>query len=315
MTRIGDLDESSLLARILPILPRGTATLLGSGDDAAVIGAPNGRYCVSVDVLVENHHFRRQWASGYDIGVRAGVQNLADIAAMGAVPTAMVVGLVLPPDLEVLWLDSFARGLAHSCGETVGVVGGDLSAGEAIVVSVTVHGDLEGREPVCRSGARVGDEVGHAGVLGHSAAGLAALQAGKQNQFGDLVKAHLRPHCPLAAGPQAAKAQASAMLDVSDGLAIDAGRIARASGVTIALAGDKLSSYEQLLAAAGGCLGVTPREWVLAGGEDHGLLATFPPGHLAPGFTKIGTVMAAGTHAVTVAGEPVTYTGWDHFRP
>ncbi|KGM10170.1 AIR synthase related protein, partial [Cellulomonas carbonis] len=173
---VADLGEDALLAQVFPLLPAGSRTLLGPGDDCAVLAAPDGRFVVSTDLLVEGRHFRLDWSDAEDVGARAAAQNLADVAAMGAVPTALVVGLVVPPDLPVAWVLGLARGLASVSGpHGVGVVGGDLSGGRDVVVAVTVHGDLEGRDPVLRSGARPGDVVAHAGVLGRSAAGHALL--------------------------------------------------------------------------------------------------------------------------------------------
>ncbi|WP_250448680.1 AIR synthase related protein, partial [Actinotalea sp. C106] len=108
---VADLGEDALLARIFPLLPSSASTLLGPGDDAAVLAAPDGRVVVSTDVLVEGRHFRRAWSSGYDVGWRAAVQNLADVAAMGARPTGLVVALVAPGDLPVEWALGLARGL------------------------------------------------------------------------------------------------------------------------------------------------------------------------------------------------------------
>ncbi|EYR61954.1 thiamine monophosphate kinase, partial [Actinotalea ferrariae CF5-4] len=177
---VADLGEDALLARVFPLLGAGSATLVGPGDDAAVVAAPDGRVVVSTDLLVEGRHFRRAWSGGEEVGRRAAVQNLADVAAMGARPTALVVGLVVPPDAPVDWVLGLARGLDAVCAPLgVGVVGGDLSGGTELVVAVTVHGDLEGRAPVLRSGARPGDVVAHAGVLGRSAAGFAWLDAGR----------------------------------------------------------------------------------------------------------------------------------------
>src|SRR3712207_6767970 len=142
---VSDVSEEELLARIFPLLPAGTDTLLGPGDDAAVVRAADGRVVVSTDVLVEGRHFRRDWSTGEDVGWRASVQNLADVAAMGARPTSVVVTLVAPGDLPVDWVTGFARGLAAACGPAgVGVVGGDLSGGDSVVVTVAVHGDLGG---------------------------------------------------------------------------------------------------------------------------------------------------------------------------
>jgi thiamine-monophosphate kinase len=318
---VADVSEDDLLAAIFPLLPTGSATLLGPGDDAAVVGAPDGRVVVSLDVLVEGRHFRRDWSSGEDVGRRAAVQNLADIAAMGARPTSVVVGLVAPADLPVDWVTGFARGLAAACApHGVGVVGGDLSGGDSVMVSVAVHGDLGGRAPVRRSGARAGDVVAHAGVRGRSAAGLALLTAGGGDAAPELVTAYLRPQSPLAAGPAAAAAGATAMLDVSDGLLRDAGRIARASGVVLELDPVAVAFRDDVAAVRGAAqlLGVDPEGWVLTGGEDHGLLATFPAGVEVPApFRVVGRVVAAGDDGpgVLVGGQAprTTSPGWDHF--
>ncbi|TDE95776.1 thiamine-phosphate kinase [Occultella glacieicola] len=335
--RVGGLSEEQLLARILPRLPAGTDTLLGPGDDAAVVRAPDGRFVVSTDVLVEGRHFVRAWSSGADVGWRAAMQNLADVAAMGARPTSLTVSLVLPDDVEVDWVLGVADGLAQACGpHGVGVVGGDLSGGPAIVAAVTVHGDLAGRAPVRRSGARPGDVVVHSGLLGHSAAGLALLRAHGPTAAGppvpdaDFVRAFRRPDPPLTDGPAAADAGATAMMDVSDGLLKDLGRIARASGVSVDLSSRDLGpAVDELDVVAQACE-ASALGWVLTGGEDHGLVATFPPGAAYPaGFRRIGVIGPApdrsgeqaegtvpdGGTRVTLDGEPpaVGGSGWDHF--
>jgi len=339
--RVADVGEDALLSRVFPLLPAGTATLLGPGDDAAVLAAPDGRVVVSTDVLVEGRHFRRGWGTGADLGWRAAAQNLADVAAMGARPTAIVVGLVLPGDVEVDWVLDLARGLAAACSpHGVGVVGGDLAGGDAVVVAVTVHGDLQGREPVRRDGARPGDVLALAGTLGRAAAGLALLTAdggvggrstegrgfddGNEADDGahrtavdhaELVASYLRPTPPLELGPVAAGAGARAMIDVSDGLLRDAGRVARASGVRIDISTEALEPHTAPLAAAARALGTDPLTWVLTGGEDHGLLATFPEGAVPPGFVVVGRVLdAAGDPRVLVDGrEPTGSPGYDHF--
>lgn len=339
--RVRDLDETALLARIFPLLPSGEAVDVGPGDDAAVVRAPDGRVVVSTDVLVEGRHFRRSWSTGFDVGRRAAAQNLADIAAMGARTTSLVVSLVVPQDLPVDWVTGLARGLADVADPAgAAVVGGDLSGGDEIVVAVTVTGDLEGREPVLRTGARPGDVVAHTGVLGRSAAGLALLASGAASAehrapgapgpLAPFVAAYLRPDPPLADGPAAAAAGADAMLDVSDGLLRDAGRIARASGVTIDLSGHRLSRDVSALVPAALEVAIAAEDvdgwqqahrWVLSGGEDHGLLATFPADvadrGLPAGFRPIGevvTVGAAGPRVLVDGEEPDVPPGWDHFR-
>jgi thiamine-monophosphate kinase len=316
---VSELSEEALLARIFPVLPVGADTLVPPGDDAAVVAAPDGRFVVTTDVLVEDRHFRRAWSSGEDVGRRAAVQNLADVAAMGARPTSVVVALVIPGDLPASWVDGLARGLAAECAPLgVGVVGGDLSGGPLVVVAVTAHGDLGGRVPVLRSGARPGDVVAHAGVAGRSAAGLALLEAGRPDLDAELVQAFLRPVSPLSAGPAAAGAGATAMLDVSDGLLRDAGRIARASGVRVDLETAAFAGDADRVRAAASALGTVAQRWVLDGGEDHGLLATFPAGTALPApFRAVGRVreVAAGeSSGVLVDGVPApARSGWDHF--
>lgn len=323
------MSEEEILAQVFPLLPAGAATLVGPGDDAAVVAAPDSRVVISTDVLVEGRHFRRGWSGGRDVGRRAAAQNLADVAAMGARPTALVVALVVPAHLPLSWVTDLARGLADACApHGVGVVGGDLSGGEHVVVAVTVHGDLGGRRPVLRSGARPGDDVVHVGTLGWSAAGLALLEAQGEGAPGDgtqvpdgvahLVEAFRAPDPPLEAGPAAARAGATAMLDVSDGLLRDAGRLARASGVVLDLARDGLEPSLAALAPAATRLGRDPWAWLLTGGEDHGLLATLPSGSAVPvGFRRIGRVHAAtrSVHpGVLVDGDHVAGApGWDHF--
>ncbi|PFG32712.1 thiamine-phosphate kinase [Sanguibacter antarcticus] len=332
---VADLSESQLLSRIFPLLPHGQATIVGPGDDAAVVRAPDGRFVVSTDVLVENHHFRRAWSSGYDVGWRAAMQNLADCAAMGARTTSLVVALVIPPSLEVEWVTDLARGLADACAlHGAAVVGGDLSGGENVVVAVTVHGDLEGRGPVLRSGARPGDVLAHAGVLGRSAAGLALLEADRSAVSPGLVESFLRPAPPLDSGVDAAVAGATAMLDVSDGLLRDAGRIAAASGVVLDLEDPYVVLAGDVAALQPACeeLGTDPLSWLLTGGEDHGMLATFPEGvQLPQGFRAIGRVKGTvvetsdrQTWTGSIPESPMTVMvcgaaptvdgpGWDHF--
>lgn len=319
---VRDVSETELLAQIFPLLPDGPATLVGPGDDAAVVRAPDGRFVVSTDVLVEDRHFRRAWSTGYDVGWRAAMQNLADCAAMGARTTSLVVALVIPDDLEVSWVVDLARGLAAACASHGAVVvGGDLSSGSGVVVAVTVHGDLEGRAPVLRSGARPGDVVACAGVLGRSAAGLALLEAGLGAHDTGLVTAFLRPDPPLDAGVAASVGGATAMLDVSDGLLRDAGRIAAASRVHIDLDDpvEALRTDVADLRPACEALSVGPVPWLLTGGEDHAMLATFPSGTRLPlGFRPVGRVHPRpddGAALVTVGGEEpsVAGAGWDHF--
>jgi thiamine-monophosphate kinase len=313
MVLVGELDETALLARVIPLMP--TRALLGPGDDAALVAAPDGRVVATADVLVEFRDFRRDWSTAADVGWKAVAQNVADVAAMGATCTGLLISLGMPADLEVAWVEDFARGVAEACAEFGAVVvGGDLSAASEVVVAVTALGDLAGAAPVLRSGARAGDVVAVAGVLGRSAAGLDLLQRDVLDGPPGLLTAHRRPVPPVAAGPVAGAAGASALMDVSDGLLRDAGRIAAASGVTLDLA--TTSGLAPWIAELVPTAGERAEEFVLTGGEDHALLGCFPADVDLPApFLAIGRVVVAGEHPVLVDGERWggRGTGWDHF--
>lgn len=310
---IAEAGEFGLIARIVARLEAGSASLLGPGDDAAVVAATDGRVVASTDVLVEGRHFRRDWSSAADIGHRAAAANLADIAAMGAQPTALLVALCVPTDLEVEWAEELAGGLSAEAGLVgAGVVGGDMSASPTLTIAVTALGDLGGRDPVLRSGAQPGDVVALAGRTGHAAAGYTVLSRGFRTPK-LLVEAYRRPEVRYAAGPEAARLGATSMIDVSDGLLQDLGHVARASVVGINLERDAFEVPDQMRDAAS-ALGVDPYVWLLAGGDDHALAATFPAGRpLPPGWRVVGGVHE-GT-GVTVDRRPWQGgTGWDHFR-
>jgi thiamine-monophosphate kinase len=307
------VGEFGVIARVLA--HSGTARLaeVGPGDDAAVLRTPDGRVVASTDVLVEGRHFRRNWSSAEDIGHKAAAANLADIAAMGATATALLVGLACPVDTPASWLEKVAIGLAEECAPLgAAVVGGDMVSSapdsDSVVLSITALGDLGGRRPVLRSGARPGDLVALAGRLGWAACGLAVLRRGFTAPAA-AVAAHRRPAPPYAAGPAAADAGATAMCDVSDGLLADAAHLAEDSGVVIDL--DRAALARTCLEPPGplhqvaAALGDDPMAWVLTGGEDHALLATFPPdADLPEGWRVIGAVRAGENAAVLVGGEP-----------
>lgn len=310
---VGETGEFGLIASIIARLGVGSASLLGPGDDAAVVAAPDGRVVASTDVLVEGRHFRRDWSTGVDVGRRAAAANLADIAAMGAVPTALLVALCAPPELDVKWAHQLADGLGDECALVgAAVVGGDISASPTLTIAVTALGSLGDAEPVTRSGARPGDVIGYAGRLGWAAAGYTVLSRGFRSPRA-LVEAYRRPAPPYAAGPVAARLGATAMIDVSDGLVADLGHVASASGVCMELRRDALE-VPAPMADAASALGVEPYDWVLGGGDDHALVATFPPRvELPKQWTVIGRVRDGS--GVTVDGKPYRgAAGWDHFR-
>ena len=308
------MGEFGLVTRIAAGLGqvRGAATLLGPGDDAAIVTASDGRVVVSTDVLLEGGHFRRDWSSAEDVGHKAAAKNFADIAAMGAVPTALLVGFGAPADLPLSWVDGLVAGLREEVGVLgAEVVGGDVVRSDKIIVSGTALGDLQGREPVRLGGASVGDVVAFAGRLGWAAAGLAVLGRGFRSPV-QVVSAHRRPDPPYAAGPAAADGGATAMTDVSDGLISDLGLIAGASAVRIELTSAALEVPAKL-AEVGAALNVDPLQWILTGGDDFALVATFPRGSSLPdGWRAIGTVTAG--EGVRVDGRRWPQGGHEHFR-
>ncbi len=321
MPTIAELGENESLRRTISRLSTSNSVIVGPGDDSAVVSAPDARFTVTTDTMVEGHDFRLDWSSAYDLGFKAVASNVADVAAMGAVPSSLVVALICRPDTEIEWLESFADGLREGCQQlapAAAIVGGDLATGASTVISVTAHGDLEGREPVLRSGAKVGDTVAVAGTLGKAAAGLALLQSGNRdaiNSYDALVDFQRRPVPPIAAGVLAASAGATSMLDLSDGLSRDAARIAKASGVTISLNRRDLQGFEAMLEEAARAISANAFDWVLDGGEDHSLLATFAPGATIPReFKPIGEVIARTNHDVLLDLAPVAEGGWDSVR-
>ncbi|RZS39277.1 thiamine-phosphate kinase [Herbihabitans rhizosphaerae] len=310
---VADLGEFNLIRRVTSGRTQPAATLLGPGDDAAVVVASDGRVVASTDVLVEGVHFRLDWSTPEQVGRKAVAVNLADVAAMGATPSGLLIGLACPSSTPTAMIDELTTGLWHEAARArVGLVGGDVVRCDTLVISITALGDLQGREPVTRAGAMPGDVVAVAGRLGWAAAGLAVLGRGFRSPV-SVVSAHRSPEPPYPAGPQAAEAGATSMIDVSDGLLADLGHVAESSGVGIDVQ-TKLLEVHQRLIDVSSALGADPRNWVLTGGEDHALAATFPgPDAVPQGWRTIGTVRRG--KGVTVDGE--TYegrSGWEHWR-
>lgn len=263
-------------------------------------------------MLIENRHFRRDWSTANDVGHKAAAKNFADIVAMGAVPTALLVAFGAPADLELEWVDGFTAGLREECGAVgAAVVGGDVVATDTITIGITALGDLQGRDPITLDGARPGDVVAFAGRLGWAAAGLAVLSRGFRSPV-LVVNAHRRPDPPYAEGAQASVLGATAMTDVSDGLIADLGHIAAASGVRIDLRADAMPMPMKIKEVAA-ALNTDPMTWVLTGGDDYALVATFPKGcELSDGWSPIGVVVDG--KGVRVDGRTWPIGGHEHFR-
>ncbi len=315
---LAQVGERGVLARILPLLPGSSHLQVGPGDDSAVVTLNAAEVVTTCDMMVEGPDFRRDWSRPDDIGYKAMTSNLADISAMGASPIGVIVALAAPTDTPVSELVGIARGIARGLDDMApdaGVLGGDLSTSHQLTLSVTVLGELRGHAPVLRSGARVGDVVAVTGEPGRSERGYQSLmQASAQNggvlprSIRDSLAAqpdvahHLAPRVDLGLGPQAAVAGARAMMDVSDGLVLDATRMAEASGVRIDFTPEA----------------VVDDAW-LSGGEDHGLLACFPPNVSLPaGFVAVGRVAEYVDDGLRVSvgdqAPPRERGGWDPYR-
>ncbi|MFG1772174.1 thiamine-phosphate kinase [Nocardia salmonicida] len=314
---VRELGEFALIDRINAGREQAAHVLLGPGDDAALVAAPDGRFVVSTDMLVEGRHFRLDWSSPVDIGRKAIAQNAADVVAMGARPTAFVVALGCPADTPVSVIEGIADGMWIEASRAGGsIAGGDLVRSEQLVVSVTAFGDLGGQNAITRSGAAVGDIVAVAGELGWSGAGLAVLTGGADPSDPDFTYAlatHRVPQPPYAAVLDAFGTHIpTALTDVSDGLLADLGHLAAASNVAIDVHRAALTDPD--LDAVAKLLDADAAQWILAGGEDHAFVGTWPAGASVPaGWRPIGVVTAGS--GVTVDGvAPTGGTGWESFR-
>ncbi len=306
---LAGMGEFAVIDRLVAGRPQPRLVLLGPGDDAAVVASVDGRTVVSTDMLIENRHFRLDWSTPHDVGRKAIAQNAADIEAMGGRATAFVVAFGAPGDTATTRVVELVDGMWHEAGLIgAGIVGGDMVQAPQWVISVAALGDLGGLDAVRRSGAKLGDTVAVSGDLGRSAAGFALWNTavGGFDDAGGFRQRHLVPEPPYGQGVVAARAGASSMIDVSDGLLADVGHIASASGVCVDLSASGLRGDVDALVGAAAAAGSDPWQWVLGGGEDHALVATFsaaPP----PGWRPIGTVVDAaalggGPPRVTVDG-------------
>ncbi|WP_026139639.1 thiamine-phosphate kinase [Leucobacter salsicius] len=327
---VGQAGERQVLARVLAQLSHANAATLGPGDDCAVLGADDGYdTVVTTDTMIEGPDFRLAWHGGFELGWKLVATNLSDVAAMGAEPTALTLALAVPHETPVALLEEIAEGADAACRTLApgcGVVGGDLGTAPVIMAAVSALGRVKTGGAVTRSGARVGDTVAYAGELGLAGLGLSLLfreasdggvahartLATLWQEHPEVLAAQLAPTPPIPLGPIAGHTGATAMMDVSDGLSLDAARLAKASGVSIDLASDSLREGFGLQQGI-----EVPIQAMLEGGEDHGLLATFAPGARLPdGFRAIGRVLEARPDPeLLLDGNPYAPGGWDPFAP
>ena len=307
------LGEFAVIDRLVRGRRQPAVVALGPGDDAAVVSAGDGRTVLSTDMLVQDRHFRLDWSTPHEVGRKAIAQNAADIEAMGARPTAFVVGFGAPGNTPAAQVDALADGMWYEAERIgAGIVGGDLVSCPQWVLSVTVLGDLDGRAPVLRSGAKPGSVLAVVGELGRSAAGY-ALWHNEIDGFEELRRRHVVPEPPYGEGLAAAAAGAQAMIDVSDGLVADVRHVAVASGVGIDLSTAALAADHGALTAAAAAAGADPWSWVLSGGEDHALAACFA-GPVPAGWRVIGRVLDGPARVLVDGQEWHGYAGWQSFE-
>jgi len=289
--------------------------LLAIGDDAAVLTPGNDPLVWTVDTAVEGIHFDRDWLTLEDIGWRSVMAAASDLAAMGARPRGVLSALVLPPELTDGELERIARGQA-AAAEALGtaVIGGNLSRGGELSLTTTVLGTAE--HPIRRDSAQPGDVVALAGEVGLARAGMEAARRRLDSPAtGPAILAWRRPHARITDGIAAAT-HAHAAIDLSDGLALDAWRVATASRVRIELDKDRiLESRSEALSAAANAISLDRWELALRGGEDYALLVAMPQGVNLPGFVPIGRCTDGDGLALRDGGVVggLSPDGFDHF--
>ncbi|HEY8017903.1 MAG TPA: thiamine-phosphate kinase [Actinomycetota bacterium] len=316
-----DVSEQELLAAIHRVLSgAGPGVIVGVGDDAAVVAPGSGELVLTTDALVEGSHFSRSTASARDIGYKAIVVNVSDIAAMAASPRFALCALTLSDAVDVAWVMELFGGMREACDEhALSLVGGNLARGPEVTVAVTVTGEVAPGRAVTRAGARPGDVLVVTGSLGAAAAGL-RLSSGRtppSDEERAAILRHLRPTARVGEAGVLARCGATAMIDVSDGLTLDLSRLCAASGV-----GARVRVADVPIGPAAGL------HEALGGGEDYELVATLPDAARAGaareeldeafgvGLAEIGAIVSEpGLLAVDATGAEVRLTpaGWDHF--
>jgi thiamine-monophosphate kinase len=325
------LGEEALIRRIAERIgaPRPPVTT-GIGDDCAVVGYGGRNLLLTQDALVEGVHFvpltvPSRLADPRSVGWRLGAASISDIAAMGGRPIAATVALAVPGEWQVAWLDAVYDGLLAVCGQFgTAVCGGDVvrSDGPAML-SLSLLGEVDGGPPVSRAGARPGDVVCVTGTLGDSRAALMLADRPAGAVPARLDERHLYPMPRVEEGERLRRLEATSMMDLSDGLARDAARLAEASGVGIEITWGALPVSDDAVEALGGR--DAARECALLGGEDFELLFTIRSEGLplafealgdATGATSVGRVVPDAGAVLIGRGAPVplaSLAGWQHF--
>ena len=301
IARLGDLFRNSIESRLE----------VGIGDDAAVISGIDNKLVATVDMAVEGVHFRKDWSTPFQIGAKLTTASLADVFAMGGEPKYLLVAAAISNLDNSEVIIEVAKGIRSVADEfKVTVVGGDLSKSEKMVLSITALGDLSSK-PIKRSGAKVGDLVYLSSLPGLSAAGMAILER-ELDRPRYVVEAHLNPKLKK---PKNLMQVATAMSDISDGLSIDAGHIAKDSEVSINFLSELLrnaSDFKDLQELAIE-LDEDVFDWILNGGEDHFFIATVNPDMAKDDLgIKVGEVVS-GDGKILLDGKEVKKSGYQHF--
>ena len=306
-------SEAGLIAQLRDLFHASfqTGVEIGIGDDAAVILASNKKLVATVDMAVEDIHFKRGWSTPFQIGAKLTTANLADIFAMGATPKYLLVAAAITEVNNSQMVSELAKGIRSVADKyEVAVIGGDLSRAEKMSLSITALGEIS-EKPITRSGAKVGDIVYVSALPGLSAAGLAILTRGLDRPR-YVVEAHLNPKLNA---PDKLIQVATSMCDISDGLVTDASHIASASTVSINLSKDKFISGSDFkdLAELAVELGEQVFDWILTGGEDHFFLATVDPKNASDEIGLEIGVVEMGNGEVLLDGEKIQKAGYQHF--
>jgi thiamine-monophosphate kinase len=330
-----ELGEDELIAAIRKVLSgESPGVVVGIGDDAAVVEVGAGSQVLTTDMLVEGVHFDLGLISARDLGAKSIVVNLSDVAAMAASPRYALVSIGVPINVEAAWVIELYGGMRSACDEyAVALVGGDTNRADRVVISVTVIGEVAPGHAVTRAGARPGDLVVVTGALGAAAGGFALSRAHPSRvaqalaaPWGrELLGALSRPVARVGEGQTLAQAGATAMIDLSDGMAKDLSRLCAESGVGARIDLTRVPVSRALLSGAG-LLGVDALELAVSGGEDYELLATIDLTHLdrarrelderfRVALTDVGVIIEEGLVAVGADGResPLEPKGWDHF--
>ncbi len=326
--KLAEIGEFGIIKVIKELADTGDGVVMGIGDDVAVLKSSPGKLLlVTTDILLQDVHFRLEFIDPFHLGRKALGVNLSDMASCGGVPRAFLVSLVVPPEEEVGLVRALYKGIVELAAEFgASLVGGDISRGGEVMISITLLGEGEEGQVIYRHGACRGDQIFVTGTLGDAALGLEMLKRGEKK--GKLIQRHLSPTPRIKEGREiACRGLATSMIDISDGLVADLGHIVEASGVggEIRLSGLPLSEeYREKIEEYSS----DPYLLALTGGEDYELLFTSPPGQaegvrelaeeLGTPITLIGEI-AEASQGIRVYGEDgeeysIKEMGHDHFK-